>query len=212
MNPMRHSLRAIAVATIAAALAGCVSVFPKAEPVGLYRFGADPAQASAENTTGPRLGVLKTATAFTRASASDRILTITNGEAAYIADARWVSPASILFDEAVSRAFEASSGRARLIGRGEVTKVDLTLRLEVRSFETVYVNGPRSTPEVLIQVRGVLNRNSDGTLVGDKIFEARIKSSTNRVGPIVQAYDAATSKVLGDIIVWVAASGAGRGA
>jgi len=208
VNPIRFIPRALAVAAAAMALTGCITLLPKAEPVGLYRFGVEPV-AAAKGPPGALFGVFKTPTVFTRASAGDRLLTITNGEAAYIAGARWVSPASILFDEAVARAFEADPGRARLIGRGEVAKADLVLRLEVRSFEAVYVDGPKGAPEVLVQVRGVINRNNDRALVGDQVFEARVKASDNRVGAIVEAYDAATAKVLTDLTGWVSASGAG---
>jgi len=208
VNPIRFIPRALAVAAAAMALTGCITLLPKAEPVGLYRFGVEPV-AAAKGPPGALFGVFKTPTVFTRASAGDRLLTITNGEAAYIAGARWVSPASILFDEAVARAFEADPGRARLIGRGEVAKADLVLRLEVRSFEAVYVDGPKGAPEVLVQVRGVINRNNDRALVGDQVFEARVKASNNRVGAIVEAYDAATAKVLTDLTGWVSASGAG---
>lgn len=208
MNPIRLIPRTLAVAVAAVALTGCISLFPKADPVGLYRFGVEPA-AAAKGPAGALFGVFKTPTVFTRASAGDRLLTITNGEAAYIAGARWVSPASVLFDEAVARAFEADPGRARLIGRGEVAKADLVLRLEVRSFETVYVDGPKTAPEVLVQVRGVINRNSDRALVGDQVFEARVKASSNNVGSIVEAYDDATAKVLTNVTAWVSGSGAG---
>lgn len=208
MNPIRLIPRALAVAAAAVALTGCISLFPKADPVGLYRFGVEPAPA-AKGPAGALFGVFKTPTVFTRASAGDRLLTITNGEAAYIAGARWVSPASVLFDEAVARAFEADPGRARLIGRGEVAKADLVLRLEVRSFETAYVDGPKMAPEVLVQVRGVINRNTDRALVGDQVFEARVKASTNNVSSIVEAYDDATAKVLTDVTAWVSASGGG---
>lgn len=208
MNSLRLIPRALAVAAVALALSGCISLFPKAKPVGLYRFGTEPV-AAAKGPPGALFGVFKASTVFTRAAAGDRLLTITNGEAAYIADARWVSPASVLFDEAVARAFEADPGRARLIGRGEVAKADLVLRLEVRSFETVYVNGPKAAPEVLVQVRGVINRNQDRALVGDQIFEARVKASTNRVGSIVKAYDEATAQVLTQTTGWVSAAGEG---
>ena len=207
MNPMRPILRVLALAATAVALTGCVTLFPKADPVGLYRFGNDPVAPVSKGPAGALFGVFKTPTVFTRASAGDRLLTINNGEAAYVAGARWVSPASVLFDEAVARAFEADPGRARLIGRGEVAKSDLILRLEVRSFEAVYINGPKAPPEVLVQVRGVLNRSGDRALVGDQLFEARVKASDNRVGAIVTAYDDATAKTLSDITGWVSAAG-----
>jgi cholesterol transport system auxiliary component len=208
MSPIRPVLRGLLVATLAAGLAGCITLVPKAEPVGLYRFGAGAAPV-AHAAGRPRVEVLKAASTFTRAAAGDRLLTITNDEAAYVADARWVSPASVLFDEALGRAFEADPGPARLIGRGEIAKADLILRLDVRAFETVYVAGPKAAPEVFVQVRAVLNRAGDNTLVGDQIFEARVKAGANRVGPIVAAYDEATTSVLSSITGWVAAAGPG---
>ncbi len=209
MSPMiRTATRTLAVAALAVSLSGCISLFPKTKPVGMYRFGQADVTAP-KGPPGAMFGVLKAPTAFTRAAAGDRILTSTNGEVAYIADARWVSPAFVLFEEATARAFENDPGRARLIGRGEVAKADLVLRLEVRTFEADYVNGPKAAPEVVVRVRGVLNRNNDRALVGDQIFEARVKAADNRVGAIVPAYDQATAKVLGDVVGWVNAAGPG---
>ena len=79
----------------------------------------------------------------------------------------------------------------------------MILRLDVRAFETVYVDGPKAAPEVFVQARAVLNRAGDNVLVGDQIFEARVKASANRVGPIVTAYDEATTLVLRKITGWV---------
>ncbi|MBO9544429.1 ABC-type transport auxiliary lipoprotein family protein [Caulobacter sp.] len=205
---IRNTARAMAAAALVVSLSGCISVFPKAKPASLYRFGE--AEVSVpKGPPGAMFGVLKTPSSFTRAAAGDRILTSTNGEMAYIADARWVSPAFVLFEEATARAFENDPGRARLIGRGEVAKADMMLRLEVRTFEADYVNGPKAAPEVVVRVRGVLNRSQDRALIGDQIFEARVKAADNRVGAIVPAFDQATAKVLGDVVAWVNGSGSG---
>ncbi|WP_062094589.1 ABC-type transport auxiliary lipoprotein family protein [Caulobacter sp. CCH5-E12] len=204
----RGAIKAVIVVAAAASLSACISVFPKTDPVSLYRFGQ--AEVRAEKApAGAMFGVMKAPTVFTRPSAGDRLLTSTNGEVAYIADARWVSPAFVLFEEAVASAFQNDAGRARLIGRGEIAKADLVLRLEVRTFEAQYVNGPKSAPEIVVRVRGVLNRNQDRALVGDQIFEARVKATDNRVSAIVPAYDQAVAKVLGDVVTWVNASGSG---
>ena len=206
MSRIRNIARLTAVAALAMGLSACISVFPKTKPVGLYRFGE--AEVSApKGPPGAMFGVLKAPSTFTRAAASDRILTSTQGQVAYIADARWVSPAFVLFEEAVARAFENGPGRARLIGRGEVAKADLVLRLEVRTFETDYVNGPKAAPEVVVRVRGVMNRNNDRALVGDQVFEARVKAADNRVSAIVPAYDKAVAQVLGEIVAWANAAG-----
>jgi len=207
MKPGRVAPRSLAVAAAALALTGCISLFPKADPAGLYRFG-HPAPAQAAAPVEKSFGVFKTPTVFTRAAMGDRLLTITNGEAAYIAGARWVSPAIVLFDEAVARAFEADASRARLVTRGETGKAVMALRLEVRSFETVYVDGPKAPPEVFVEIRAVMTRNGDRALLGDQVFQARVKAADNRVGAIVPAYDAANDQVLSQIVAWVSAAGA----
>lgn len=209
MSPMiRNTAKALAVTALALSLSGCISVFPKAKPASLYRFGESDVSVP-KGPPGAMFGVLKAPSAFTRAAAGDRILTSSNGEVAYIADARWVSPAFVLFEEAVARAFQNDPGRARLIGRGEFAKADLVLRLEVRTFEADYVDGPKAAPEVVVRVRGVLNRNTDRALVGDQVFEARVKAADNRVSAIVPAFDQATAKVLGDVVAWTNAAGLG---
>ncbi len=198
---MNRRLTAAALALAAIALSGCISLFPKAEPAQLYRFEARPQSQPAP--PGPLFGVLRLGTSFARASSGDRILTVNDrGEAAYIAGARWVAPASVLFDEQVSTAFQGA-GRARLIGRGEVIKADLSLKLDVQTFETHYDRGPKAAPEIVVSVRGVITRNSDRGLIGDRIFTARIRAGENRVGSIVPAYNAALTQVLGELVGWV---------
>ena len=211
MKTGRTSLRSTAIAATALALSltlgGCISLFPKDKPAGLYRFGHE-AAASSTPAVEKSFGVFKTPTVFTRAAMNDRLLSVTNGEAAYIGDARWVSPAIVLFDEAVARAFEADKSRARLVTRGETAKASMALRLEVRSFETDYVNGPKAPPEVLVEIRAVMTRGNDRALLGDKVFVARVKTSENRLAAIVPAYDQATGQVLSEIVAWVSDAGA----
>lgn len=198
---MSRRLTAAALALAAIALSGCISLFPKADPAQLYRFeAAAPAPAAA---TGSLFGVLRLGTSFPRASAGDRILTVNDrGEAAYIASARWVSPASVLFDEEVSSAFQGA-GRARLIGRGEVIKADYSLKLDVQTFEAHYDRGPKAAPEIVISVRGVITRNRDRALVGEQVFSSRVRAGENRVSSIVPAFNTALTQVLGQLVGWV---------
>lgn len=201
------TLRSLTIAVTAVALTGCISLFPKTKPAGLYRFGHVAAESS-RPATEKSFGVFKTPTVFTRAAMSDRLLSVTDGEAAYISDARWVSPAIVLFDEAVARAFEGENSRARLVTRGEAVKASMALRLEVRSFETDYVDGPKAAPEVLVEIRAVMTRSSDRALLGDQVFVARVKAADNRLSAIVPAYDQAVGQVLSEIVTWVGDAGA----
>ncbi|MDP1632956.1 MAG: ABC-type transport auxiliary lipoprotein family protein [Caulobacter sp.] len=197
---MTRRLTAAALALAALALSGCVTLFPDADPAQLYRFEANVAASPA--AAGPRIGILRLQTAFPRAAGGDRILTISGGgEAAYIAGARWVSPASVLFDEQLTAAFQGA-GRARLINRGEVVKADYMMKLDVQRFETRYDQGAKAAPQVVITVRGVITRNTDRAVVGEQVFTAEVRAGDNRVRDIVPAYDQALSQVLGEVVLW----------
>lgn len=208
MIALRTLVRGAAIGGLALALAGCISLFPKQEPANLFRFGfAAPPERATSNIQ--RFGVLNSVLTFDRAAASDRILTVNGNEAAYIKGSRWVTSASALFDEAVTRSFGTSSGPARLIGRGEVVRAEYVLKLDVRTFEARYTNGAGSAPTVVVSLHAALDRTDDRTVLGDKTFEASAQASDNRVGAIATAFDQAVTKVLGELVNWVDARGAG---
>jgi cholesterol transport system auxiliary component len=196
---IRGFLRLAAMGACAAALSGCITLLPKSKPAELYRFGQTPA-AAAPVPTGA-VGVYRTIGTFQGEAAGDRLLTITGGRAAYVADSRWVNPAAVLFDEAVEHAYDAAPGHVRLIARGEQGKAAYALRLDVRNFETRYDQGEKAAPQVVVSVRAALSR-ADQTNVGDQVFEAHVRASDNRVGAIVAAYDKALAEVLGKIVGW----------
>lgn len=198
---MRRVSAALAL-TAAFALAGCVSLFPKSKPAQLYRFEAPAAAANAAPAAGPRVGLLLPGVLFARAVGGDRILGVTGQETAYIAEARWVSPAPVLFDEAVTRVFEDNAGPARLVRRGETAQADLVLRLEVRTFEAVYDQGAKAAPEVRVRLRASATRAGDRSLVGEQLFEAKVRAYDNRVSAIVAAFNEAVGKVLTDLVAW----------
>jgi cholesterol transport system auxiliary component len=197
-------IRLIALGAAALALSGCISLLPKGKPAQLYRFGEQGAAHAAPAALNRGVGVFRTNTRFAEEAADDRILTITGGRAAYIADSRWVAPASVLFDEAVSKAFDADNGKVRLITRGQQGKADYALRLEVRDFEARYSN-PDAAPTVVVRVYAALNR-TDQTLAGEQIFDASVPAADNRVGAIVDAYDRAVGDVTGKLVAWTEAT------
>lgn len=182
------------------AVAGCISLLPKTKPTDLYRFGQTTLAAS-EAVPGGTVGVLRAASAFQRESAGDRLLTITGGQVAYVAETRWAAPAVTLWDQAVLAAFDADGGRARLVSRGEPASAPYILRLDVRNFEARYEGGSKAPPIVVIRVRAALTGRDKGQLT-ERIFEARATASDNRISAIVPAYDKAVSDVLRDIVAW----------
>ena len=188
-------LKLASVTLLAISLGGCITLLPKSRPSQLYRFGVE---AAAPPAPPNQISVFRAAGYFQREASGDRLLTMTGERAAYIAEARWVAPAEVLFDEAVVNAFEARPGRVRLVSRGEPQKADMALRLDVRNFETRYDD--RSAPVVVVRVRALMLRNH--APVAEQIFEAQAPADRNRVTAIVAAYDQALAKVLGDVVAW----------
>lgn len=204
---IRRALAPLVIARLAAlaavaALAGCISLFPKATPVQLYRFEAS---VQAPTASGPPVAIRQEMTEFDPAAAGDRVLTVTGDQVAYMQDARWAIPASALFQQAVERGLNAPGGPTRLVDIGEASQAKYRLRLQVTHFEARYLGGAAAAPTVFVTVRATLDREN-GAMVAERPFEASVAASDNRMGPIVEAYDAAVSKVVGDLAAWVAQS------
>jgi len=184
------------------ALSGCISLFPNSNPATLYRFGPQPQASANRDAHVNSVGVLRTNGKFAQEAANDRILTISAGKAAYIAESRWVAPAEVLFDQALAEAFDASS--VRLIARGQQGRSSYALRLDVRNFETRYDSGPKAAPLIVVRVHAALSK-SDLSNVGEEDFDVRVPATANRVGDIVSAYDTAVAAILAKIVSWTEA-------
>ena len=184
---------------LALGLSGCITVFPKTKPSQLYRFDGRQTVIAAANPAGTRVGVVRAGGSF-NAAAGDRILTVTGSQVAYLAQSRWAEPADTLFNEALLGAFNAGPGPARLVIRGEPARADYTLRLDVQRFEAVYDHGPRSAPDVRIEVHMVLIRASDRVLVKDETIAVQARATDNRVSAIVAAFDKAVGEALAAIV------------
>lgn len=194
-------LRLLGVAASALALSACVSLLPKSKPADLYRFG-QPSDSITQSAQPGAVGVFRTSATFQRESSGDRILTVTSGKVAYLAETRWVAPASVLWDQAVSNAFDADPGPVRLVVRGEPGSADYVMRVDVRNFEARYDHGAKAAPTVVVRVRAIMLRGSDRTLAGERIFESQVAASGNRVSAIIPAYDKAVAEVLKELVAW----------
>jgi cholesterol transport system auxiliary component len=199
---MRPLARLGLAGLLALALSGCISLLPKSKPADLYRFGGPLNAAQAAPGPEGKVGVFRTRSEFQRESAGDRILTVTNGNVAYIAGSRWVAPAAVLWDEAVLAAFDADPGPVRLVSRGEPAAAAYLLRVDVRNFEAHYDDGPKAAPTVLVRVRATMMKGADRNGVVEQIFESKVRADDNRVTAIVAAFDKAVRDVLGQLVTW----------
>jgi cholesterol transport system auxiliary component len=200
----RQIIARLAALAAVAALGACITLFPKVPPAQLYRFDAaiQPAAPS-----GPPVAIRQGAIEFDSAAAGDTILTVTGDQVAYIQDGRWAIPASQLFQEAVEHGFNTAGSPARLVDITDASQARFRLRLQVTHFETRYLGGPQAAPTIVVGMRATLDRQGGG-LVAEQPFEASVAAGDNRIGAIVQAYDQAVSKVVGDLVAWVGQNGA----
>jgi cholesterol transport system auxiliary component len=203
-NPLRAALGA---AVVVFSLAACVSILPKTTPAQLYGLSiAVPPAAAGDASRG--FNVERLPTDFAGEAGGSQILTVDGGEAAYIADVRWDAPAAQLFDQAETLAFDRASGPARLLRPGEPAAAPVSLTLDVQTFEARYLAGPKAAPTVVVSVHALLADTSDRKVIADEVFESQRPAVDDRVGAIVDAFDAATTDVLTRIVDWTSQEGA----
>ncbi len=198
---IRIALRAAALTAVAGL--GACSLLSSPDPVQLYRFGGGGTAARTAPAAAP-VEIALRRIEFAEAVSGERILGVTGTEAAYIAGARWVSPARDLFTDNLESAFASDASRVRLLGPREITPATQTLDIDVRTFEARYATRG-GTPTVVVVARARL-LNRDRTIAAEEIFESSVPARANRVGSIVEAFDAAGGAVTQDIVAWTEAN------
>ncbi len=191
---------------VCAALAGCVSLLPKSKPAQLYSFGAVEPAATAQPAAAGGKVILLGRVDFAAAAATDRILTVAGQDAAYIEASRWVSPAPVLFEEALAQSFQRTQGAPRLVRGGSVLRAPQMLSLQVQSFEARYDQGQDAAPVVVVRLHAMMSSVNDRQVQAEETFTSTARASDNRVGAIVQAYDVAVQEALGKLIAWTEAT------
>ncbi len=214
---VRSGLRLAAGLAAVAALGGC-SLLSTPDPVQNYRFGLPLAAPSAVGASPAPLTVSIRRIEFPEAAGDDRILGVTGLETAYIGGARWVSPASTLFDDTLKAAFANRADRIRVLGRREPGTPPLVLQVTVTTFEARYA-APGAAPDVVVtaraQLRSTPERRTDGAAIRpeegrsvERVFTVTQPAGENRVSAIVAAFDAATRDINTQIADWTIQSAA----
>lgn len=197
-------IRPIAATLAAMALSAC-ALLATPEPVQSYRFGeAAPAASAALSVASPTEVTLRRVE-FPQAVEGDRLLGVTGTETAYIAGARWVSPAADLYMASIENAFTARATRVRLIGPRELIRARRSLDIDVRSFEARY-EAPGRAPTIVITARARLLALPDRTVAAEQVFTIEQPATANRVSAIVEAFDIATRDLNTRIVAWTDAS------
>jgi cholesterol transport system auxiliary component len=212
---LRPVLRLAASAAVLTALSGC-ALLSSPDPVQNYRFGLPMAAPSAVGDTPAPLTVSIRRIEFPDATGDDKILGVTGLETAYIGGARWVSPASTLFDDSLKAAFANRADRIRVLGRREPGTPPLVLQVTVTTFEARYA-APGAVPDVVVtaraQLRSTPERRAGGGTIRpeegrsvERVFTVTQPAGDNRVSAIVAAFDTATRDINTQIADWTIAS------
>jgi len=198
---IRSTLSKLALAGAAVLAVGGCALLSTPDPVQTYRFGGPAAaSAAAEGQAGLRQVNLRRVQ-FPEAVEGDRLLGVTGTETAYIAEARWVSPASDLYMESLENAFSAQATRVRLIGPRELIRGERSLDIDVRAFEARY-EAPGAVPTVVVTARARLLALPDRTVTAERTFTVQQPAAANRVSAIVEAFDIATRDLNTQIVDW----------
>nr|WP_221212387.1 ABC-type transport auxiliary lipoprotein family protein [Brevundimonas lenta] len=193
-------IRTAAIVVVVGALGGC-SLLSSPDPVQLYRFGGASEGAGSPETPAGQVQVAMRRPEFVQAAREDRILGVTGTEAAFIKGARWVSPAEILYSDALESAFATQATRVRLIGPRELTRAGQALDIDVRTFEARYA-APGAAPVVTIVARVRLLNAQERSVASERVFVIEQPASENRVSAIVAAFDTATRDLNSQIVAW----------
>jgi len=196
-------IRPIAATVALMALSAC-ALLSTPDPVQTYRFGGVSASPAASAIASP-IQVTLRRVEFPEAVEGDKLLGVTGTETAYIAGARWVSPASDLYMESIEDAFAAQATRVRLIGPRELTRGQRSLDIDVRTFEARY-DAPGLAPTIVVTARARLLALPERTVSAERVFTIEQPASANRVSSIVEAFDLATRDLNTQIVAWTDAS------
>lgn len=197
----RFSLIRPITATLAAMALSACALLSTPEPVQTYRFGGVPAATPAPSAAGSPVQVTLRRVEFPEAVEGDRLLGVTGTETAYIAGARWVSPAADLYMESIENAFASQAKRVRLIGPRELTRGQRSLDIDVRSFEARY-DAPGLAPTIVVTARARLLALPERTVLAEQMFTVEQTATANRVSAIVEAFDLATRDLNTRIVDW----------
>ena len=201
---IRPSIKLAVAAAGALAVAGC-ALLSSPPPVQTYRFGGPAAASAASEGVAGLTQVNLRRVQFPEAVEGDRLLGVTGTETAYIAGARWVSPATDLYMESLENAFAAQATRVRLIGPRELTRGQRSLDIDVRTFEARY-EAPGMTPTIVVTARARLLALPERTVAAERVFTVEQPATANRVSSIVEAFDVATRDLNTQIVAWTEAS------
>lgn len=201
--PRRFPSPSLAVALLAAVLAGC-SILPEKTEISLFapdpRVQPDPSWP----TVDWQLAIPRPAGAALVDSARIAVRP-SPGELQVYKTAAWTQPAPDLVHDAVLHAFEDSRRIPGVARRGEGLNADYQLLLDVRRFDSDYAEP--GGPAAVVEIGAKLLADDTDKVVASRVFRHAVAASATDVGSVAVAFEAALAAATRDIVGWTLAEG-----
>jgi cholesterol transport system auxiliary component len=197
----RRNQRVFAAVAAALVLAGCGGSLlgPSEPPPQIYILKPEFRPIDDAPSVGWQLSIAEPDTAQTLQTA--RIALQRGQTMDYYADAQWTDSTPRLLQSLVVQAFE-TSGRVRGIAPESAgARADYVLETETRSFQAQYP-ADNGVPSVVVTIVARLVTAGHGDVIGTFETSHDAQAAQNTVPAVVQAFDAATSQSLEDIVEW----------
>lgn len=124
------------------------------------------------------------------------------GQITYLPEAQWSDRLPALLQARSIQAFENGSKLRRVARPGDGIQPDYQLNLDIRTFGVkVTAGAPEAVVELSAKVIGV----TAGKILAARVFTARVPVTNMNGAGVTAALDAASNKVLTDIVVWASA-------
>jgi cholesterol transport system auxiliary component len=211
--PVRR-IRCITALLVATVLqTGCASNWLESSvPVPeTYRIGPA-SQALGEVAAEPRANGLALTVSRPRASTAidtDRIAVVpAPSRFDYYSDVRWAEAAPQMLQQNLVAALATSKRFAGVFAAPARVPAELMLDVELRHFEAVTAAG-EATPAAHVQLQVSLVDSRRAMRVTSFVSEARVTATQNRRSDIVAAFEAATARVVADVVTRVSDAASG---
>ena len=184
-----------------AALAGCVSLLPDAQPAdAVYRL--TPAAVSVAANTNAVVMRIDRPIASTVLAGRDIVISRDGRELVTAGGARWSEAIPALIQQSV---LGELGQRKTIIGVVPTAgaRAEFRMSLAVRNFEVTFDNGEDSAPLAIVHYGVTVANASSRQLVSTYDVRKTVRAGEARVSSIVEATDAANAQAVAEIADWL---------
>lgn len=200
-------LRAVLTAgSLAVLVAGCASILPGGDTAStLYGLKAPSDYPTLMTANGWQLMVEEPVAE--RALDTDRIAVYTGPHALqYFTGARWTDRAPRMLQDLIVEAFEHAGLQMSASRQAVSVRPNVSLVSDLRDFEArvTPAGDGAATAEVVVRLSAKVIWLDGRKVLDGRTFEARENAGSDNVADVVSAMNAATQKVVRDVVSWAA--------